>query len=172
MDASITATPARIVALPPNLPANKPESGASANMPTMWTVSTKPIAPKPWPKSCIWSGAMVITATIATWPVAMAVTATSTTGRWLARCTAPVPGFRCGSAGLPRGISIDTAAAPMAVSSENRYGPLLAGSPTEGTAAVLAGMRFGPISAPMVPAHMIVASTALRRRAGYRSAAR
>ena len=75
--ASVTS-PATMTARLPIRSTSRPDSGASANMPSVCAESIVPIAAKSWPCSCIDSGAAVITATITTCAVTIVAAAERT----------------------------------------------------------------------------------------------
>ena len=65
-EAASVASPATITARLPTRSTSRPDSGASANMPSVCAESIEPIAARSRPCSCIERGAAVITATITT----------------------------------------------------------------------------------------------------------
>jgi len=72
------ASPATMTARLPNWSTSRPDSGASANMPSVCAESIVPIAARSWPCSCIDRGAAVITATITTCAVTIVAAAERT----------------------------------------------------------------------------------------------
>ena len=155
------ASPATMTARLPIRSTSRPDSGASANMPSVCAESIVPIAARSWPCSCIDSGAAVITATMTTCAVTIVAAADRTradrnTG---VRSVVGVPVCRV------RGAAMDASSAPSVASAASANGPVIGVSP-RAAAARCAGMSSsGPPTAPMAPAQ-ISEPIALPRRCG------
>ena len=74
------AEPRKIVGTAPNRSVSQPDSGDSANMPSVCADSTIPTSPSEWPCSVMWSGVIVMIRTITVWLTTSAMIAANTRG--------------------------------------------------------------------------------------------
>jgi len=161
------ASPATMTARLPNWSTSRPDSGASANMPSVCAESIVPIAARSWPCSCIDRGAAVITATITTCAVTIVAAAERTEAdrNTDVRSAAGAPVCRA------RGAASDASNAPTVASAASTNGPVIGVQPIAAAARCDGMSSNGPPTAPMAPAQISEPIAVPRRSGGYRSAA-
>jgi hypothetical protein len=174
-----TIRPAMITGRLPKRSVIRPESGASANIPNVWPLITKPIVSTWWPWAAMWTGVIVMIRTITTCPATSARRAIATDGRpsssRIARASPTVAAARESASAISEGSGRRNANESSAASPTNaigtRYGPARRGSPSHSAMTPDGPTRFGPSTAPTVAAQTTRPIADARLAFGARSAA-
>ena len=99
-----TTVPAKIVGTAPKRSVSRPETGDSANIPSVCADRTMPTAVRSWPCSVMWSGVIVMIRTITSWPTTSAMIAAATAGRRRISAIGPTLGARVVAGRQARGL--------------------------------------------------------------------